>query len=179
MKYFFSTLSLGIIAIVIAFSLSCINGYFYPMKFEHDISLNAQEFAVNPALVASVANVESGFRENVRSNKGAVGIMQLLPSTASWLAQNLGEGYSENMLYNPSYNIRLGTFYLSYLLNIFEDENSAICAYNAGQAKVRSWLENEEYSSDRITLNKIPFSETENYLNKVTKNYHHYEKRYK
>ena len=102
MKYFYSILSLSIIAVLLAFSLSCLNGYFYPVKYKQEITSSAQEFGLKPALVAAVANVESGYNPNAKSSKGAVGIMQLLPSTAKWLAQNLGEDYSENLLYNPS-----------------------------------------------------------------------------
>lgn len=179
MKYFFSIMSLVIIAVILAFSISCLNGYLYPMKYKEEIISSAQEFSVDSSLVASVANVESGYRADVVSPKGAVGIMQLLPSTAKWLAENLGEEFEEERLFEPEYNIRLGSCYLSYLLKTFEDEKSAICAYNAGQSKVKSWLENEEFSSDKVTLKKIPFPETENYLNKVLKNLRVYEKRYK
>lgn len=179
MKYFFSIVSLAMLAVILALSINCLNAYFYPVKYQEEVLSSAREFAVSPALVASVANVESGYNANAKSNKGAVGIMQLLPSTAEWLAGNLGELYDEEELFQPEVNIRLGTYYLSYLLNHFEDEEAAICAYNAGQSKVRSWLANEEYSTDGVSLNKIPFAETENYLIKVNKNLRHYEKRYK
>ncbi len=179
MKYFYSVFSLAILVTILAFSLSCLNGYFYPVKYKDEITISAQEFGLDPALVAAVANVESGYNSNAKSSKGAVGIMQLLPSTAKWLADNLGEQYSENLLYNPSYNIRLGSYYLSYLTKYFEDEKAAICAYNAGQTNVRSWLTNPEYSTDQTSLTKIPYPETQNYLSKVQKNIHYYQKRYK
>ena len=179
MKYFFSIMSLAIVAVLLAFSLACFNGYFYPVKYKECVIESAQEFSVEGALIASIANAESGYRIDARSSKGAVGIMQILPSTAKWIAGNLGEEFEEEKLSEPQVNIRYGSYYLSYLLEMFKDRDLAICAYNAGQANVKAWLENEEYSSDGTSLDKIPFPETEKYLNKVLKNLRHYEKQYK
>ena len=61
--------------------------YFYPMKYSEEIIKTSQECGIESALLASVANVESGFRSDVISSKGAVGIMQIMPSTAKWIAQ--------------------------------------------------------------------------------------------
>lgn len=179
MKYFFSVMSLVIVATVLAFTLSCVNGYFYPVKYKEEIISASDEFSLSPALIASVVNVESSYRENARSQKGAVGLMQLLPSTAKWLSDRLEETFDEAKLETPQYNIRLGSFYLSYLLNMFEDEKAAICAYNAGPSNVSAWLKNKEFSTDEKSLEKVPFPETEKYLNKVMKNFHQYLKRYK
>ena len=134
---------------------------------------------MNSALVASVANVESNFNQEAISNKGAVGIMQLMPSTAEWLAGKIGEDYDSQSLLNGEYNIKLGCYYLSYLIQYFGNEKVGLCAYNAGQGNVSSWLKNEKYSKDGKTLTKIPFEETKNYLNKVYKNYNYYKNRYK
>ena len=105
--------------------------------------------------------------------------MQIMPSTAKWIAQKIGEDYSEEKLLNGEYNLKIGSWYLSYLIDYFNDEKLGICAYNAGQGNVSMWLKNEEYSQDGKTLKKIPFEETKNYLNKVYKNYKYYKNRYK
>ena len=156
---------------------SCFYNYFYPVKYKEEIIQIAEDYDVDASLIASVANVESGYKQDAFSSKGAVGIMQLMPSTAQWLAEKIGAQYSEELLLNGEYNLRLGGYYLSFLIKTFEDENTAICAYNAGQGNVQNWLQNKEYSNDGKTLQKIPFSETEKYLKKVLKNQYYYKNR--
>lgn len=179
MKTFYSILSLTILAVILTFCLGAFNAFFYPMTYKEEISILGNTYGVKSALIASVANVESNFNEDAISNKGAVGVMQLMPSTAQWLAGKIGEEYSEDKLLKGEFNLKLGAYYLSYLIGYFGDEKLGICAYNAGQGNVSSWLKNEEYSKDGKNLNKIPFEETKNYLNKVYKNYKYYKNRYK
>lgn len=161
---------------MLAYSLSCFYAYFYPMKYREEIEAYSQEFEVDPALVASVINVESGYDESAKSSKGAEGLMQILPSTGEWLTNKLGEKNKD--LFDAKNNIRLGTFYLSYLLDLFANKDLALCAYNAGQRNVQNWLSDKRYSFDGKTLFKIPFEETQNYLKKVNKNYAYYKNRY-
>ena len=179
MKTFFSILSLVLCVIILSFFIGAFNAYFYPMTYKEEIQLYSKNYEVSGALIASVANVESNFKEDAVSNKGAKGIMQLMPNTAKWIAGKIGENYSDELLTQGEYNIKLGSYYLSYLIKYFQDEKLGVCAYNAGQGNVSSWLKNQEYSKDGKTLIKIPFPETQNYLNKVYKNYNYYKNRYK
>lgn len=149
------------------------------MKFSEQISDYAQQFEIDGALIASVANAESGFNETAKSSKGAIGIMQLMPSTAKWVAEKMGEQFQEEKLFDAEYSLKLGSFYLSYLIKSFDDEKLGLCAYNAGPTCVRSWLANSKYSQDGKTLSVIPFTETRQYIDKVYKNYYYYSKRYK
>ena len=110
---------------------------------------------------------ESRFDKNAVSHKGAIGLMQLLPTTAQQVANDLGISFDPDDLYTPSTNILLGTYYLYTLLDRFNDLNTAICAYNAGPSKVSTWLKNSEYSTDQKTLYNTPYKETNNYLNKI------------
>ncbi|MBE7082898.1 MAG: lytic transglycosylase domain-containing protein [Clostridiales bacterium] len=142
---------------------------FYPLKYKTTIQKYSSEFNVKNYVVASVICVESGFDNNAVSSKGAIGLMQLMPSTAQWLAQKLGEDYSEQKLYNAEFNIKLGTYYLSYLLQKFKNEDTAIIAYNAGEGVVSLWLKNSEYSLDGKVVNNIPYTETKKYLAKVNR----------
>ena len=73
----------------------------------------------------------------------------------------------------------LGAYYLSFLIDYFQDERLGICAYNAGQGNVSSWLADERYSEDGKTLKEIPFEETRIYLQKVLNNYNYYKNKYK
>lgn len=149
------------------------------MKYSEEIKSVSLECGIDGALLASVANVESGFKKDVISSKGAIGIMQIMPTTAKWIAQKNEKDYSEQLLKNGEYNIMLGGYYLSYLIDYFGDTQLGICAYNAGQGNVTKWLNDENYSKDGKKLNIIPFKETRNYLNKVNKNYYYYKNRYK
>ena len=137
----------------------------------------SKEFYLDSALVFSVIKVESGFNLKAKSPKGAVGLMQILPSTAEYIAKSLGvKNYD---LYNVDTNIRFGCYYLRYLINKFTGLTESLCAYNAGEGNVRSWLKDDRYSSDGKTLQKIPFSETNNYVNKIYKSLDKYKKMYR
>ncbi len=167
------------LTILLTFFVGCILNYFYPMKYIEEINEASYSCGVDSALIASIANVESGYNKDAVSNKGAIGVMQMMPSTAEWIAKKNNLSYSEKMLKDEKYNILLGGYYLSYLINYFGDYKLGVCAYNAGQGNVIKWLANSEYSNDGKTLNYIPFKETREYLNKVNKNYHYYKNRYK
>ena len=142
--------------------------HFYPVKYKEEILSASQEFSVKKELIASVINVESNFNANALSNAGAVGLMQIMPSTAKWLCGKLNEDYDEEKLIEPKYNIRLGTYYLKYLSERFSDLKTALASYNAGPTLVSNWL--LEYSEDGVTLDEIPYSETMQYVKKVERN---------
>jgi soluble lytic murein transglycosylase len=154
----------------------------YPLKYRLEIIRAGEEFGVDAALIASVINAESGFNERAVSSKGAVGLMQLLPSTAEWVIQKMRKqnvnisSYSAEELFNPqtnsgqlfdpNLNIQVGTFYLSYLLNKFENVDVALAAYNAGPTNVRKWLKDPALSENGV-LSDIPFDETRDYIDSV------------
>ena len=101
---------------------------------------------IKPEIIASVINTESSFNENAVSFKGAIGLMQLLPSTAKWLCEKQNIEYSSSYLTNPNFNINVGTCYLKYLIDKFENINTAIVAYNAGEGRIadcRSFAESQ------------------------------------
>ena len=123
---------------------------------------------LSPALVAALIKAESGFDKNAKSDKGAVGLMQLMPETAEFIADKVG--YKGKIdLKSPDCNICLGTEYLAYLSEKFENETTLLCAYNAGEGRVGLWLCDEKYSSDGVTLCFIPFAETRKYVERVNR----------
>ena len=73
------------------------------------------------------------------------------------------------MIYDPETNVRYGTFYLSLLYKRYENWETALAAYNAGPGEVDSWLEDEKYSSDGVSLKNIPYKETRLYVKKIIK----------
>ena len=164
-------------AIICACMTFLLYSLYYPIKFKSEIERSAAEFGLPPALICSIINVESSFNENARSNKGAVGLMQLMSATAKSVAIALDENFDESMLLDVETNIRYGSYYISSLLKSFEFEE-ALCAYNAGPTKVRNWLKSSEYSDDGVKLKNIPFEETRQYVERIKKNLNFYQKKF-
>ncbi len=124
---------------------------------------------VKPSLVYAVMRAESGYREDAESAAGAVGLMQIKPSTAEFICRREELSFDPSRLKEGEYNILLGTRYLLYLMARFENEDAALAAYNAGEGNVSAWLKDERYSSDGASLSEIPFPETASYIKKVRK----------
>ena len=139
----------------------------YPLGYTSSIKTYSHRFNLQPELVASVINAESGFDKKAVSNKGAVGLMQLMPKTAVFASDILGEELSAEALVDSDTNIRLGCCYLNYLRTKFGDEVVALAGYNAGEGVVSKWLQDSRYSDDGKTLKYIPYKETRDYVKKV------------
>ena len=139
----------------------------HPLKYEGIIDKYCSEYGVPKDLIYATIAVESGFDENAVSSVGAIGLTQIMPDTLNWLESKTGEDYTEEDLRNPEISIKYCAFFYSILLNKFDSEDTAVCAYHAGMNQVSRWLENSEYSEDGITLTKIPSSATAHYLSKI------------
>ena len=87
----------------------------YPLKYEDYVEVYAKQNNLSPSFVYAVIECESSFDNEAVSYIGATGLMQIMPDTFKWIAEKLGEVYSEGLLYDPETNIRYGTYYLSYL----------------------------------------------------------------
>ena len=151
----------------------------YPVKYKPYICEASEIYDLDPALVASIINVESRYKKDARSSKGAVGLMQLMPATAREMAKksNYGE-YTDDCLLHERSNILLGCCYLRTLLDWFHDEDLALMAYNAGPTTISNWLKDNSLSKDGITLVAVPYKETNEYLTKIHKNYKIYKSKY-
>ena len=149
----------------------------YPIKYNDLILKYSAQYDLNSEFVASLINEESSFNKNAVSSSGALGLMQLLPSTGEYIASMLNEKFNIEDLFEPEINIKYGCFYLNYLSKKFSKESTVLCAYNVGETIVRSWLLNKDYSEDGKSLDNIPYKVTENYLNKINKGKKHYVKR--
>ncbi len=152
----------------------------HPIKYTHEIETYSNEYGLPAELVASVINVESSYNEEARSNKNAIGLMQVKLSTAKYLIAyyKLDESIEEEDLFNASTNIRFGCMYIKYLTTRFSNTQTALAAYNAGETRVRVWLSDSHYSDDNNTLKNIPYAETKNYIEKINKNLKFYKKFY-
>ncbi len=168
-------LSLSVVAGA-AFSLRCANDSItrntYPLKYQTEIQTACEKYGVDQTLIYGVIKTESDFDPNAKSAAGAIGLMQLMPETFTWMQTMYKDEnqYSFEDLYDPALNIDYGVETLSVLLKMYGDEETAVCAYNGGLGNVNQWLENSEYSDDGKTLKKVPFAETDNYRRTVERN---------
>jgi peptidoglycan lytic transglycosylase len=131
----------------------------YPLKYEQIVRGHARNYQLDPALLAAVIYQESKFRSDAKSGSGAIGLMQLQPETAKGIAiRTGGSRFQTNDLYDPEINVRYGSWYLRHLLDKYDDERTALAAYNAGQRNVDEW---------RAQGKEIQFSETREYVDRV------------
>jgi soluble lytic murein transglycosylase len=123
---------------------------------------------LDPALIAAVIYAESKF-EPRQSSAGAEGLMQILPETAYFIAHlSGGSSFTESDLATPSINVAYGSYYLRYLLNHYDgNETLAVAAYNAGLANVDRWVARARAAGKRLTVADIPFAETRAYVQRV------------
>lgn len=144
----------------------------HPLDYEAEIRASSAEFGVEPSLVAAVIRTESRFDPDAMSSQGAYGLMQLLPETASFVAERAGISGDYR---DPETNIRIGTRYLSYLHSRYDgDERLALAAYNSGEGRVDRWLSRGDFDVSR----DIPFAETRDYVLNVTESQRVYEDLY-
>jgi len=132
----------------------------YPLHYSAIVRTHASDDHLDPALLAAVIESESKFDPNARSSAGAVGLMQLTPSTAKGIAQSTGgTRFRVSDLTDPDLNVRYGAWYLRHLLDRYhDDERLALAAYNAGEENVDRW--------QRAHVG-IQFDETRDYVAKV------------
>lgn len=125
------------------------------------------EYGIEKELLAAVIYVESRFDPYSESNRGAQGLMQIMPSTAYWIAENLNEkDFSLEKLKEPELNIKFGSWYFAYLYNKFDkDLVKTLAAYNAGQTNVYKWIQ-AGWQGD-IDSEQIKYRETYNFINRV------------
>ena len=150
----------------------------FPLAYEETVRHYSAKHDLDPYLVMGLIRAESGFDATAVSPVGATGLMQLMPSTAQWIAEQKGIPYDELDLFSAELNIRLGTYYLRRLLDLFYYTDTALAAYNAGMGNVNNWLGDIRYSHDGATLHTIPFGETREYVARVNRNRDMYQELY-
>lgn len=145
-----------------------------PKKYERVIQEFSQEFGVDGDLIFAVVRTESNFRADAISRKGAVGLMQIMPSTAEFICRTLGEELDLNV---PEDNLRMGIWYISYLEKKFAHIDAVLAAYNAGEGTVLGWIRNG-FAGEKGELTDIPYKETKSYVRKVNFFYNCYKMLY-
>jgi soluble lytic murein transglycosylase len=162
----------------------------FPVKHRDIVTAAANDFDIDPVLIAAVIKVESNNKPSAVSPKGAIGLMQIMPSTADFvvgLMQKDPEKHTFDVLKthfsggenahfdleNPRDNIIIGTYYLRYLNTHFGDLRTVLYAYNAGEGNVSKWC------GSGNTIETTPFNETNKYADRVFDAMKWYKRRFK
>ncbi len=155
----------------------------YPKTYEEVISIYGEKYEVEENLIFAVIKAESNFDKNAVSNRNAIGLMQIMESTAKEVANKYGiDVQKEDMkghLADVYTNIEIGTCYLSSLIQKYGNKEVALAAYNAGTGTVDSWIEKGIIAKDGSNIENIPYKETNNYVRKILRDYKIYEDLYK
>ena len=145
----------------------------YPFPFADSILKWSQQRQLNPLLVTSLIRQESRFEPEIRSSAGALGLMQVIPTTGKSVAQQLG--LSNYSLTNPEDSVKIGTFYLDYTHKKYNNNSMlAVASYNAGPHKVAQWVKRYGLTDVDEFVEKIPYRETKGYVESVFENYWNY-----
>lgn len=149
--------------------------YSYPRGFWTEIKEAAEASNIDRYLVSALIREESRYQPDVQSWAGAIGLMQLMPATASRMKRGAGVIINgRDDLTIPAKNIKIGTYYLAGLIREFDDISLAVAAYNAGENRVRTWVKTIDSEDIVQFIENIPYKETRQYVQRVMKSYWQY-----
>jgi soluble lytic murein transglycosylase len=159
---------LAVLGVLLAIPIAkqAVNELGLPLRYPDVIRQQATQKRLDPALVAAVIYAETKF-DSRTSSAGAVGLMQILPQTAQFLAHRSGATtFTTADLSQPQVNIAYGSYYLRYLLDEYHGSRVlALAAYNGGEANVDRWM--ARAPGGRLSIEEIPFPETRAYVRRV------------
>ncbi|MFK7857551.1 MAG: transglycosylase SLT domain-containing protein [Granulosicoccus sp.] len=139
----------------------------FPILYRSEVARSSSEHGIEPSWIFGVMRRESAYIEDVQSGAGAVGLMQLMPRTARYVADLQGKKNWRGDLTDAATNIDFGTHYLRYVMNRFDDHQVlATASYNAGPHRVDQWLLDKEIDAD-VWIDTIVFTETRRYVRAV------------
>ena len=150
----------------------------YKLEYTEYIKKYANEYNVDEYLIYAIIKAESNFNPNAQSHRGAKGLMQLMYSTAEDISKRIGIELNGDNILEPDININLGTKYISMLIQKYNNINLALAAYNAGSGNVDGWIEKGTLKSDGSDIENVPFTETNNYVRKILRDYEIYKNIY-
>ncbi len=177
---------LGVLALALLLLITAaavLNPYFerrvYKLEYPDEIKLYSEEYSLDPHFVAAVIHCESSNRNVAVSEKGAIGLMQLMPDTGKWIYEKVYDSELDSLdrLREPALNIELGCWYLNNLVNKYESRELALMAYNAGPGNVDKWLASGKVTKTSDTED-IPFAQTGAYVENVLAAYVKYKDLY-
>ena len=150
----------------------------YKLEYTEYVKKYANEYNVDEYLIYAIIKAESNFEPSAESHRGAKGLMQLMYSTAEDISKRIGIELNEENILEPDININLGTKYISMLIQKYNNTNLALAAYNAGSGNVDGWIEKGTLKSDGSDIENVPFTETNNYVRKILRDYEIYKNIY-
>lgn len=151
----------------------------YLAPYRDALQAHIRENGLDEAWVYGLMRQESRFATTATSNVGAAGLMQIMPSTARWVAKKLGlKSYRDSLIHQLDTNLKLGTYYMKNVLSSADDSPVlASAAYNAGPSRARKWR-GDQALEGAIYAESIPFDETRDYVKKVMSNTMYYSKQF-
>lgn len=151
----------------------------YPKTFKEYVSIYSEEYNIDENLIYALMKAESNFKSKAVSNRGAIGVMQLMEETALDVAKkaeiDIDENNLKQELLKPEVNIKIGTIYIKTLLDQYQNVEVALAAYNAGIGTVNTWIEEGIIKKDGRDIENIPYKETNQYVRKILRDYKIYE----
>lgn len=141
----------------------------YEKPYFETFSEQASLFNLDPYLLLSLSKQESGFNYKAQSSAKAMGLMQLLPSTAKQVSK-----VKKTQLFDPEVNIQVGTKYFNELYEKYQSIEPALAAYNAGPYRVDQWLKLYSTENSLLFMDLIPFKETRSYVGLILRNHYYY-----
>lgn len=152
----------------------------YPRDYQEQVEKYAKQNNVDPLLIYSIIKAESNFNPEVVSKSNAMGLMQLMESTAVEMANKLEDPIeSKDELFLPEKNIMIGTKYFAELMKRYNGNMLlALTAYNAGIGNVDEWIEDGIIRKDGSDIENIPYQETNRYVRKIVRDYKIYYRLY-
>ena len=169
----------AIVVAMLPLARKAVTEFGLPLQYQDVIREQAADKHLDPALIAGVIYAETKFDART-SSAGAVGLMQVLPQTALFLAHKSGATtFHVSDLNTPQVNIAYGSYYLRYLLDAYRGSKiEAIAAYNGGEANVDRWIASAREHGARFAIGDIPFPETQAYVQRVLQAQHDYRATY-
>lgn len=152
----------------------------FPQAYQDEVFNQSKKFDVPTGLIWGIMRAESHYRQDAISPVGALGLMQIMPSTGHRMAEKIGlKEFLPSQLLNPPVAIQVGTSYLQRLMKKFNRNTALVAAaYNAGPHRVYSWLSSFGQLQMDEFIEHIPFLETRNYVKKVVTNQQTYSQIY-
>lgn len=151
----------------------------YPLKYSEYVEKYAEEYNMDKYMVYAIIKAESNFDENAKSSSNAIGLMQIMETTAIETANKMDLEVTEEELFKPEINIKIGLKYFTCLLNHYNNNYPlAIIAYNAGMGNVDAWIKDRTIKEDGTDIENVPYKETNNYVRKILRDYEIYKELY-
>jgi soluble lytic murein transglycosylase len=144
----------------------------FPFPYRELVRREAEEWGLDPILMAAIIRQESAFKADIVSRAGAIGLMQVMPPTGQQLARRHGpDPFTHESLSRPEVNLHLGAAFFVDMSRRYDDDLPLVLsAYNAGPTRATAWRQFPEASDPLRFTERIPFEETRGYVKSVRRN---------